>query len=381
MARRGENIFKRKDGRWEARVADNRENGKRYYRSLYGKSYTEVKTKKEEYNRLKYCKGTPYPGKSALFSCLAVNWLSSVKQTVKESTYTRYYRNVYRYLIPVFGSYPLSGINYIQINHFKNDLLIHGGKKGVGLSEKTVTDILSVLKMILTYAGEEGFKVVNTKLIRSLRQKKKEISVISKEIIDEMENLLLNSEDNVSLGILLTLHTGIRIGELCGLQWSDFNFHIRTVNINRTVERISNLSSPDKSRTKVIICEPKTENSRREIPLPELLCDYLKLRRGRSDTFLLTGTDKPSEPHTVYIRYKRFLKRNNFDGYTFHALRHTFATRGIASGFDIKSLSELLGHSDVTTTLRHYVHPSAELKRKQMEDLFDSKIRGHKYGH
>lgn len=380
MARRGENIFKRKDGRWEARVIECRNNGKQAYRSLYGKTYTEVKAKKEEYYGTNRCESAPSAKKLAVFSWMASEWLLSVKGTVKESTYTRYYRNVYSYLVPAIGKYLVSRLDSSMINQLKEEFLSQGGKHGDGLSEKTVTDIFSVLKMILHHATEEGYPAMNPSLIKYPRRKKKDISVIPEEMINHLEEILLESDDAISFGILLTLHTGIRNGELCGLRWGDFSFYNKTVKINRTVERIADLDPDRKSKTKVIISEPKTDTSKREIPLPKALCDYLKARRGNPEDYLLTGTDKPSEPHTLYIRYERFLHRNGFEQYTFHALRHSFATRGIESGFDAKSLSEILGHSNVTTTLRCYVHPSIEQKRKQMEALFDTEIRGQKYG-
>lgn len=380
MARRGENIFKRKDGRWEARVIECRNNGRRVYRSLYGKTYTEAKAKKEEYYGIKHYEPCPNAKKSVTFSWLAGEWLASVKGTVKESTYTRYYRNVYSYLVPAMGKYSVSRLDSSIVNQLKEELLLSGGRIDSGLSEKTVSDILSVLKMILFYAAGEGYPVMNVSLIKYPRRKKKDICVIPSNIINRLEEILLASDDAISWGILLTLHTGIRNGELCGLQWGDFNFYNKTVRINRTVERIANLEPCRKTKTKLVISEPKTDTSKREIPLPKTLCDYLKTKRRSPETYLLTGTDKPSEPHTLYVRYERFLKRNGFESYTFHALRHSFATRGIESGFDAKSLSEILGHSDVSTTLRCYVHPSIEQKRKQMEGLFDEKIRGQKYG-
>lgn len=237
-----------------------------------------------------------------------------------------------------------------------------------------------MLKLIINHAAAEGFEVMNTSLIRDPKQKKKDMQIIPQEQSKRLEEILLASNDPVSLGILLALHTGIRNGELCGLKWGDVCFSTGTLHIRRTVERISDLDPLHKAKTKLIIGEPKTASSRREIPLPTALCAYLKARCGNADEYILTGTSKPSEPHTLYVRYSRFLRRNGFDSYTFHALRHTFATRGIESGFDTKSLSEILGHSDVTTTLRCYVHPSLEQKRRQMEALFDGKIRGQKYG-
>ena len=380
MARRGENIFKRKDGRWEARVIECRGSGKRVYRSLYGRTYTEAKAKKEEYYGITRYEALPSSKKSAAFSWLAGEWLASVRQTVKESTYTRYYRNVYCYLVPALSKYSVSRLDSAIVNRLKEALLLRGGRRGGGLSEKTVSDILSVLKMILFYAKGEGYPVMNADLIKYPRRKKKEISVIPPDVINRLEEILLASDDAISPGILLTLHTGIRSGELCGLRWGDFSFYNKTVQINRTVERIADLAPGRKSKTKLVIGEPKTAASKREIPLPATLCDYLKAKRKAPEVYLLSGTDKPSEPHTLYVRYERFLKRNGFEGYTFHALRHSFATRGIESGFDAKSLSEILGHSDVATTMRCYVHPSLEQKRRQMEALFDRKIRGQKYG-
>lgn len=380
MARKGENIFKRKDGRWEARVLEYHENGSKAYRSLYGKSYTEVKAKKEEYYGVTRRSAVPAAKKLTTFAYLSESWLNAIKGTIKESSYTRYYRNVHKYLVPAIGKHAISGINSTLVGRMKDEMLSCGGKRRKGLSEKTVSDIFSTLKMILLHASEQGYPAMNIAFLHNPRRKKKESAVIPRETVESLEETLLNSAENICLGILLTLHTGIRNGELCGLRWGDFNFRSSIVQIHRTVERIADLNPLTGRKTKIIISEPKTDTSRREIPIPNALCRYLKEYRGKDCHYLLTGTDKPSEPHTLYTRYKRFLKRNGFGEYTFHALRHTFATRGIESGFDAKSLSEILGHSDVTTTLRCYVHPSMEQKRKQMENLFDTKIRGHKYG-
>ena len=380
MPRRGENIFKRRDGRWEARVPEYKINGEKVYRSIYGKSYTEVKLKKEEYYSSARREKLSKPLRLTTFADIVDYWLTTIKGTVKESSFTRYHRNVHSYLKPAIGTLTLPEITSNVICQLKDELLESGGKRGDGLSEKTVSDLLSTLKMVLIYAEEQGYPVMNAELIRNPKKKKREVTVIPGGVISRLEEILLSSDDRISLGILLTLHTGIRNGELCGLQWSDFDFNSGTIRIYRTVERIKNLSPLAERKTKVVITEPKTESSKREIPLPKTLCVYLRSHRGAADSYLLTGTDKPSEPHTLYVRYERFLHRNGFESYTFHAIRHTFATRGIASGFDAKSLSEILGHSDVTTTLRCYVHPSMEEKRNQMETLFNAEIRGQKYG-
>ena len=380
MSRRGENIFKRKDGRWEARVPEYKINGEKIYRSIYGKSYTEVKLKKEEYYSSARREKLSKPLRLTTFADIADYWLTTINGTIKESSFTRYHRNVHSYLNPAIGTFTLTEITSNAICQLKDELLESGGKRGDGLSEKTVSDLLSTLKMILMYAEEQGYPVMNAELIRNPKKKKHEVNVIPGRVVSRLEEILLNSNDRISLGILLTLHTGIRNGELCGLRWGDFDFSSGTIRISRTVERIKDLTPLAKHKTKVVITEPKTESSKREIPLPKTLCLYLGSHCGAADEYLLTGTDKPSEPHTLYVRYERFLRRNGFESYTFHAIRHTFATRGIASGFDAKSLSEILGHSDVTTTLRCYVHPSMEEKRNQMETLFNAGMNGQKYG-
>lgn len=375
MERRERIILKRKDRTSKTHFADCNEKSKFVHRS----TYADVEAKKEKHYGSVYKAKDLQKKKSVLFSQLAADWLMNIKSGVKESTYTRYHRNVYSYLVPALEKRKIFEIDTFTVNQFKEKLLVGGGKRGNGLSEKTVTDILSVLKQIISYADSEGYSVMNTCLIRNPRQKKKDISVIHKKQLERLEEILLLSEDNIALGILLTLHTGIRNGELCGLRWGDFNFCTKTLSIKRTVERIANLNPNADTKTKIVVTDPKSESSKREIPLPKALCNYLKMKRGATDTYLLTGTEKPSEPHTLYVRYERFLKRNGFEEYSFHALRHTFATRGIEAGIDPKLLSEILGHSDVITTLRCYVHPSVEQKRKQMEELFDNKSRARKY--
>ena len=138
---------------------------------------------------------------------------------------------------------------------------------------------------------------------------------------------------------------------------------------SRTVERIADLNPNSSKKTKVVITEPKTQSSIRIIPLPKFMMDYLKQRRCDNDCYLLTGRRKFTEPHQYYMRYKRFLKRNSIDHHTFHTLRHTFSTRCVEMGFDTKSLSEILGHASITTTLSIYVHPSLQQKKAQMEKL------------
>lgn len=233
MARRGENIFKRKDGRWEARIARGRENGKCIYLSLYGKTYAEVKAKKEEYLRFHHFGEISVPRRTADITLIAGQWLLSVKGTVKESTYSRYHRNVYVYILPDFGGRTISKIDSAVIDRFKDKLLTVGGKREAGLSAKTTADILSVLKLILSYASKIGYQTANTSAVRNPRSKKNDIAVIPREELERLEGILLSERSNISVGILLALHTGIRNGELCGLTWGDIDLSSGILKINR----------------------------------------------------------------------------------------------------------------------------------------------------
>lgn len=288
---------------------------------------------------------------------------------VKESTYTRYYRNVYVYLLPELGSKRLTNISCQDLKDFANKLMACGGSKARPLSAKTVGDILCVLKAIMRFGRTNGYACPDLDDLSYPKKKKNRAEILPEDVRIKIENRLWDSEDCVSLGILFTLYTGVRIGELCGLQWGDFDFDSGVVYIRRTVERISDLDPNSKAKTKVIVSEPKTENSQRMIPLPSFLATHIKQFAGEKHHYVITGTARYSEPHLFYLRYKTFLKKTCVPDYSFHTLRHTFATRCVEHGFDTKSLSEILGHANIATTLSLYVHPTLEQKRKQMERL------------
>lgn len=306
---------------------------------------------------------------SADVATLAELWLDDIRISIKESTYSRYYRTVTKYIIPEIGKNAVSEMDNFAINRFTEGLMVDGGIRGEGLSSKTVTDILCVLKSIFKFGRVNGFPVCNLEGIRYPQRTGKAIRILDSELRASLETVLMNSEDTTSLGILFSLFTGIRIGELCGLRWGDFDFGNNTVAVCRTVERIDDHDPNAPSKTKVIICEPKTESSARIIPIPRFLSRHLQKFKKSPGCYFVTGRTEFIEPHCFYIRYRNFMRRHNVDYYSFHALRHTFATRCVEIGFDTKSLSEILGHANISTTLSVYVHPSLEQKRSQMERL------------
>ncbi len=369
MSRKGENIFKRKDGRWEARYIHHYENGQAKYRYVYAPTYAEAKARK-----LIAQTGAPEeqvsPAKQlCTFGTLSELWLADIKSSVRESTFTRYHRIVEKYLLPQLGEQQLVKIDQKHLNSLPEELLNSGGVNGGGLSPKTTSDILCVLKSILRYGKKEGYAVPNADSLHCTQRSEKPSEIVSEEDRIRLEQSIIEQRSLTGLGILFTLFTGVRIGELCGLRWEDIDFREYTVRIRRTVERIADLDPQSSQKTKVVLSVPKTESSVRIIPIPEFLMQFLLLYRCEACCYLLTGNKKYTEPHQYYVRYRKYLRRNHIEEYSFHALRHTFATRCVEAGFDPKTLSEILGHANVTTTMSIYVHPTIQQKRVQMERL------------
>lgn len=367
MSRRGENIFKRKDGRWEARYIHHYENGQAKYRFLYGRTYAEAKEKRQEEMRLLPCE--PAVRSRCQFRELGNLWLESIRLSVKESTYTRYQRILFHYIYPRVGEIQVSHLDVKVCTALTGSLLESGGVNGGALAPKTVSDILCVLKAVLRYGRENRYPCADLQGLRAPLRQKVPVQTFGKDARTRLEQGLLAARDTVSLGILVTLYTGVRIGELCGLRWEDVDLENGLIHVRRTVERIADLTPGAAHKAKVIVTEPKTESGTRSIPLQRFLLEYLADRKRSSSCYLLTGTEKHTEPRVFYGRYRTALKSKSLPPLSFHALRHTFAPRCIEAVFDVKSLSEILGHSNVATTLAVYVHPSIEAKRRQMELL------------
>lgn len=303
------------------------------------------------------------------FGTVARQWLFDVRGSVKESTYTRYHRTVEKYLLSSLGEVEIARVDRFLINSYAEHLLEYGGLRGGALSPKSVSDVLCIIKMIIKFGEWRGYRFGNVAGVRFPQRRRREIRTLDEGERVRLERELLSSSDPSAIGILLSLFAGLRIGEVCGLRWGDVDADLRTLTVERTVERIADLGATGGRRTKVIICEPKTERSSRTIPLPSFLFEILERSRGADGHFVVSGREVPIEPCAFYCRYKSLMRRLGLGDHSFHALRHTFATRCVERGFDTKSLSEILGHASISTTLAFYVHPSLEQKRAQMERL------------
>lgn len=380
MGRHGENIRKRKDGRWEARIiSDYNSEGKAKYRSFYGKTYLEVKEKRNRYlsdkTGCQQSRSTLYHDNNIRDNTVKVEqimreWLYSKKDYVKESTFARYVNLLEKHILPELGDIRLAFLTPERVNTFLKEKLYCGRLDGKGgLSPKTVSDIRSILILGLEYARQNHYSCSVDSKVFSPKLHKNIIKVLTQEEQRQLENFIYQHPDPIRLGILTALYSGIRIGELCALQWGDIYFDSRIIQISKTMIRIQNMDDNSEKKTRILISRPKTESSNRMVPLPSFIADFLIRFRQDPEDYLITGTEKYMEPRTCLCKYKKILKEAGLELFTFHTLRHTFATRCIESGFDAKSLSEILGHAEINTTLRNYVHPSIELKKKQMERL------------
>jgi len=370
MARTGENIYKRRDGRWEARYILTRDgNNKPRYRSVYGKTYAEVKRKLTQ-EKLSILTAKEFAIESdRIFKVLAMKWLHS--RIVKESTFARYSELLRQHIIPYWKDRPIGEISTVMLEQYISALLKNGRLDGKGgLSHKTVADILIPLKSIFNYAHKTGCPLICDWKGIAVPKGGREMRVFSKQEQRKLTKHLLTDTDPSRLGVLLCLFTGIRIGELCALKGEHIDLSSRTLRIRATMQRIKNLSVESEPKTKIVITSPKSKKSARDIPIPKSILPFLRELAVSSDAYLLTGSsDHFIEPRTMQNRFKAYLSQCKIKDTNFHALRHTFSTNAIEQGFDVKSLSEILGHANVNVTLNLYVHSSFALKRKHMDKM------------
>lgn len=381
MARHGENIRKRNDGRWEARCLY-RENGKMKYKSIYGKTYSEVKMAKNLFTAQRVMETVQperadHGDKNVKISILLDDWLYSIRQNIKESTYTRYEFLIRRHISPEIGDMYISELSNQVLAEFTKKKIENGKLNGKGgLSPKTVTGLLSVLKLALKFGNEHGCSMPSEIIIRNPRMSKPQIQILSVEEQQKLEYCLKRKMEPFCLGILLSLYAGLRIGEVCSLMWENVDTEYGKLRVRYTMMRIPDINGNHGKKTKVVIDRPKTDCSVRDIPLPDFLMPVLLPFKSRNKCFVVTGTEYFIEPRNYYRKYKKLMEGCGLEKYNYHALRHTFATRCVENGFDLKSLSEILGHADVSTTLQRYIHPSMKLKQSQMNKLASIAVCG-----
>lgn len=361
MPRRGENIYKRKDGRWEGRIL--KSDGK--YQYVYAKTYREVKAKQQKHQDYVKPQASAANESAASAADLFECWLQSdIVNQVKPSTYENYYRCMHNYVIPFFKNTGNENVTEITAAQFTKYI-----KEFPGLSEAYKRKILIIfktaLKEILKDSSEFSEIMRAVKLPKSDRREVQVFSISEQRMI---ENAAYHSNDIRALGIILTFYTGIRLGELCALKWSDIDYEAGVMSVMRTVTRVNSFQ-PETQGGALLVGTPKSQRSMRKIPLPEFLVNmYLEYERCcvNENCYLLSGTTAPADPRAYQKLYKKVLANAGVQDRKFHAIRHTFATRALELGIDIKTLSEILGHASVSTTLNIYAHSLMEQKKMAM---------------
>ena len=300
--------------------------------------------------------------KKIYFERIVGEWLEYKKILIKKSTYSNYIYIIEKYLMPKFNEMSIIELGNYNYSGFIEDML----KK---LSSKYVKDIVCVLRMILKYAEKKYKFELDFEKIIIPKNDFNELEILSKSEKEKLEQYCITINTLKSVGILICLNTGLRIGEICALKWENIDLENKVIYVRKTLQRVY---TEKRKNTKIIIDTAKSSKSIRNIPISNKLYKVLKLlkEKYKSDDYFLTGkSNKYVEPRSLRRIYKRILIKTEIKEYTFHALRHTFATECIEVGMDVKSLSEILGHSSTTFTLDRYVHSSYKKKKKYLEKL------------
>ena len=295
------------------------------------------------------------------FEELSNDWLEYKKAIIKESSYLNYKFTIKTKFIDEFGDKSLSTLLSYNFNMYVSKIMER-------LSSKTARDVIIVLKAILKYAELKYDISFKTRLISTPNPTENEVEVFKERDRRKIEKYCINSKELKDIGVMISLYTGLRIGEVCALKWRDIDFEKKMIRVTHTLQRVY----VDKNTTKVLYDKPKTKKSIRSIPIAKILYEKLKplSKKYSKDSFILSGDEERFyEPLSYRNTYKYILDYCGIEYKKYHILRHTFATRCIAVGMDIKSLSEILGHANVSITLNIYVHSCIEVKNKYINKL------------
>ena len=291
-------------------------------------------------------------------------WLNNyIKPTCKIRTFEKYSQLIDKHILKAIGDYKLNDLTPSVIQKFISNLVNNGNlRTRQGLSASVVNCAISVIQGSLKTAymlgytkGYIGDKIIRPKLIE------KKVSCFTIQEQEKIEKYILSSNKRKLYGIILCLYSGIRLGELLALEFKDIDFVKSVIYVNKSCH-----DSPNGR----IIETPKTANSNRTIPIPKQILPYLKeLKRNSNCCYLIAENDKPLSVRSYQRSFELLLKKLHIEHKGFHSLRHTFATRALEFGMDVKTLSEILGHKNPTITLNRYAHSMFEHKQLMMNKL------------
>ncbi len=304
-----------------------------------------------------------------IFKYYAAYWLEKKKYEIRESTYANYV-NLFMYnIIPYLGDIPCEQFNNKLLQMFAYWCKEKGGKEKKGISEHYIRDSLLLIKSVIRDGQEEHvfpeFAFKQIKIPKTIQVETKK-QVYNEKEYKKIIDYILKNISSKSVGILLGIYTGMRIGEICALQFKDVDFERNIINVNKTIQRIYN-PLDELEPSKIIITPGKTKNSIREIPITNEIIEILKTIKKDESDYILSNSHKPIEPRTYRKFYNSFMKKAGVEPIKFHALRHTFASINIENGTDVKTISDILGHSDISITLKTYTHTSQQAKLKAIE--------------
>ena len=349
--------YLRRDGRWESRLSLGVVNGKRLSKSFYGRTREEAESKLI----LAVLGNTLVPKTEMTVRDLCDEWLSVSSHRVKLSTLANYRMKIEKHIIPRFGNMMCGEITSKMAYRFMQEKLDNG------LSARYVADIMVLLKTVFKYAQRE-YNIANPfDTIVMPKCSKPEVRLLTGDEQKKLRAYLNEHNDPISVGITLALAMGLRVGEVCGLMWSDIDLKKRILIVNRTVQRVSVHDGDGK--TKVIVSPPKSQTSAREIPIPAGVFSMLKNMQGADEHYIISGSTKPTEPRTMQYHFAKILKNADLPSVRFHSLRHCMASAAIEAGFDVKTLAEILGHARIELTMNLYVHSNIDRKRRCMDKL------------
>ena len=375
MARHGENIYKRKDGRYEGRyVTGKKSNGTTRFGYVYGMRYTDVKKRLLE--KKAEIQQTIHP-EAAVRGMTVEKWMRSWLETdllggIKASSYLTYQNQMNRHILPCLGRMQMASITPEMVHSFLECL------QAKGLGENTVRGIYRLLSAAMRAALDDGIITKNPcRKICVKRGERVQQRVFSREEQKKVEKMLSQGED---LTALFAMYTGLRLGEICGLRWSDINWENGTATVCRTVQRLKRMDA-DKclkcgdAKTYLMIGSPKSLSSCRTIPIPTFLLKRLEMQKKQRSAAQLTkgyifGTGmRAADPRTIQRRFAGVVRRLEIPHAHFHTLRHSYATRLLEMGVDVKTVSQLLGHSSAKTTLDCYAHSLLDQQRSAVAKL------------
>jgi len=362
MARRGENIYLRKDGRWEGRYIKGRKpDGKPRFGSIYGHSYGDVK-KRLMPLKAAYCdKGLEARCTKPFRDYLLMNLAEKRASRIKASSYDSYFRIVHNHILPALGGYPMHRLTAQRAQQFLYDLY------NSGLADGTVRNIFRYFCNVIKSAVKSGAMSQDIcdgiALPKSKQRAVRALSLAEQQRL-EREAMRIWREGGPGGGIevMLALYTGMRVGEICALRWEDVDFDSGMIHVNHTLQRL-NLHGND-VKTAVKMGTPKSDSSLRKIPMSAQLSRLLAhMQRAAQGEYVVAGRRGSTEPRVVQYRFEQMLKRAQLPRVGFHSLRHSFATRCMELNVDVATISKLLGHSSAKLTLDIYTDSLLEHRR------------------